>query len=92
MTSSSHGSTKSQAHETIFPEYYHIEGRESIPKCTIEEIAYIQDIVEKIGAVSTDEFVTIKNLEIVKIDKEKSLVLIKGAIPGKKDNLVEITS
>ncbi|MFA5879402.1 MAG: 50S ribosomal protein L3 [Candidatus Margulisiibacteriota bacterium] len=37
-----------------------------------------------------NEFVSIKNLLIVKIDKEKKLIFIKGAVPGKKNNLVEI--
>jgi len=29
-----------------------------------------------------NELVTIKNLKIVKIDQEKGLVLVKGAVPG----------
>lgn len=33
---------------------------------------------------------TIKNLEVVKIDKEKSLLLIKGALPGNKGTVLEI--
>lgn len=33
---------------------------------------------------------TIKNLEIVKVDKEKNLLLIKGSIPGAKKGLVII--
>jgi large subunit ribosomal protein L3 len=36
--------------------------------------------------------VTIKNLEIVKIDKEKNLLAIKGAVPGTKGTLLEIKS
>ena len=35
---------------------------------------------------------TIKNLEIIKIDKENGLIFLKGSIPGKKNNLVEIFS
>ncbi|MBU3964365.1 50S ribosomal protein L3 [Patescibacteria group bacterium] len=34
--------------------------------------------------------ITVKNLEIVKIDKEKNQIALKGAIPGRKGTLVEI--
>ncbi len=34
--------------------------------------------------------VTIQNLEIVKVDAENSLILVKGAIPGPKKSLVTI--
>jgi large subunit ribosomal protein L3 len=34
--------------------------------------------------------VTVKNLEIVKIDKENNLLAIKGAVPGPKGTLLEI--
>jgi large subunit ribosomal protein L3 len=33
---------------------------------------------------------TVQNLQIVKIDKEKNLLLIKGAIPGAPGNCVTI--
>lgn len=36
--------------------------------------------------------ITVKNLEIVKIDKEKNQLALKGAIPGRKGTLVEIKS
>lgn len=36
------------------------------------------------------ERVTIKNLEIVKIDKENNLLAVKGAVPGRKGILLEI--
>jgi len=36
------------------------------------------------------ERTTVKNLEIVKIDKENNLLAIKGAIPGRKGTLLEI--
>jgi len=36
--------------------------------------------------------VTIQNLEIVKVDSEHNLILIKGAIPGPNKGLVEIKS
>lgn len=35
-------------------------------------------------------FVTVKNLEIVKIDPEKNLILVKGLVPGKSGNLVKL--
>ncbi len=34
--------------------------------------------------------VTVRNLEIVKVDPEKNLILVKGAIPGPKKGLVTI--
>ncbi|MCS7232303.1 MAG: 50S ribosomal protein L3 [Elusimicrobiota bacterium] len=37
-----------------------------------------------------NELVTIKNLKIVKIDKEKNLLFIKGAVPGNKNSIVLI--
>lgn len=36
------------------------------------------------------ERVTIKNLKIVKVDKENNLIAVKGAIPGRKGTLLEI--
>ena len=36
------------------------------------------------------ERVTIQNLEIVKVDTENNLLLIKGAIPGPKKGLVVV--
>ncbi|MCD6550605.1 50S ribosomal protein L3 [bacterium] len=36
--------------------------------------------------------VTVKNLEIVKIDKENNILAIKGAVPGAKGSLLEIKS
>ena len=38
------------------------------------------------------EQVTILNLEVVKIDAEKSLIAIKGAVPGPKNSIVFIRS
>ena len=34
--------------------------------------------------------VTIQNLEVVKVDNENDLILIKGAVPGNKGGLVTI--
>ncbi|MDE1548084.1 50S ribosomal protein L3 [Jeotgalibaca caeni] len=36
--------------------------------------------------------VTIQNLEIVKVDAEKNVILIKGNVPGSKKSLIEIKS
>ncbi len=38
------------------------------------------------------ERVTIKNLEIVKVEPEKNLLYIKGAVPGSRGTLLEITT
>jgi large subunit ribosomal protein L3 len=38
------------------------------------------------------ERVTVKNLKIVKIDKENNLIAVKGAVPGRKGTLLEIKS
>ena len=34
--------------------------------------------------------VTVQNLEIVKVDAEQNLILLKGAVPGNKGGLVTI--
>ena len=34
--------------------------------------------------------VTVQNLEVVKVDAEKNLILVKGAIPGAKGSVVTI--
>lgn len=36
--------------------------------------------------------VTIQNLEIVKVDAERNLLLVKGNIPGAKKSFVKVTS
>lgn len=36
------------------------------------------------------ERVTVKNLDIVKVDKENNLLVVKGAIPGRRGTLLEI--
>jgi len=36
------------------------------------------------------ERITVKNLEILKVDKEKNLLAVKGAVPGNKGALLEI--
>ena len=34
---------------------------------------------------------TVRNLEVVSIDKEKNQILLKGAIPGAKNGIIYIT-
>ena len=34
--------------------------------------------------------VTVQNLEVVRVDAEKNLILVKGAVPGPKKALVTI--
>jgi large subunit ribosomal protein L3 len=34
--------------------------------------------------------ITVKNLEIVGVDKENNQLLVKGAIPGRRGTLIEI--
>src|SRR3989338_5891195 len=41
------------------------------------------------GRMGSDR-VTVKNLKIVKIDKDKNQILISGAVPGKRGTLLEI--
>ena len=36
------------------------------------------------------ERVTVKNLKIVKVDKENNLIAVKGAVPGRRGTLLEI--
>ena len=37
-----------------------------------------------------DDRVTVKNLKLVRIDAEQNLLLIKGAVPGGKNALVQV--
>lgn len=43
------------------------------------------------GRMGSDR-ITYKNLKVVSVDKENNLMLIKGAVPGRKGSLVEIVS
>lgn len=44
----------------------------------------------RMGGRMGNKNVTVKNLEIVDVDSEKGLVFIKGAVAGKKNNIVEV--
>lgn len=37
------------------------------------------------------ERITVKNLKIVKVDKEKNLIAVRGAVPGRRGTLLEIS-
>ena len=43
---------------------------------------------KKMAGQYGNEQVTVLNLKVVKIDSEKNLIAIKGAIPGAKDGIV----
>jgi len=43
------------------------------------------------GRISSN-FVTVKNLEVVDVIPEKSLILVKGSVPGPKKRLIEVRS
>jgi len=43
------------------------------------------------GRMGSDR-ITVKNLKVIKIDKENNRLLIKGAVPGKRGTLVEIVN
>ena len=34
--------------------------------------------------------VTVKNLEVVRVDEEQNIILVKGAIPGGKNAMVRV--
>ncbi|MDI9354817.1 MAG: hypothetical protein QM532_01075 [Cyanobium sp. MAG06] len=38
------------------------------------------------------ERITVKNLEIFSVNAEKGLILIKGAVPGRRGTIIEIIS
>ena len=37
-----------------------------------------------------DETVTVKNLKVVKVLKEKNTILVSGAVPGRRNSLVVV--
>ncbi len=43
------------------------------------------------GRMGSDR-VTVKNLKVVKIDEENNIIAIKGALPGRRGTLLEISS
>jgi len=59
----------------------------SIGSCLPERVVKGRKMPGRMGS----DRVTVKNLKIAKIDKENNILAIKGAIPGKKGTLLEIT-
>ncbi|HOK00515.1 MAG TPA: 50S ribosomal protein L3 [Candidatus Pacearchaeota archaeon] len=53
---------------------------------------YPQRVIKgrKMPGRTGSERITIKNLKIIKIDKENNILAIKGAVPGAKNTLLEI--
>ena len=43
------------------------------------------------GRMGTDR-ITVKNLRVVAVDAATNTMLVKGAVPGNKDGLIEIVS
>ena len=41
------------------------------------------------GRMGSDR-ITVKNLKIVQVNQEENIILVKGAIPGRKGTLVEV--
>jgi large subunit ribosomal protein L3 len=37
-----------------------------------------------------DERVTVKKLEVIRVDAERNLILVKGAVPGKPGGLLRV--
>jgi large subunit ribosomal protein L3 len=54
--------------------------------------AYPQRVIKgrKMPGRMGQDRVTVKNLKIVKIEKEKNIILIEGSVPGKRGSLLEI--
>jgi large subunit ribosomal protein L3 len=45
---------------------------------------------KKLAGRMGNDRVTIQNLEVVMVDVEKNVILIKGNVPGSKKSLIEI--
>jgi len=45
---------------------------------------------KRMGGHMGDEFVTIRNLSVLEVNNEENYIIIKGAIPGKKNNIVTV--
>lgn len=60
----------------------------SVGCTTPERVIKGKKMAGRMGA----ERITVKNLKIVKIDKENDLLALKGAVPGRKGTLLEIKS
>jgi large subunit ribosomal protein L3 len=47
---------------------------------------------KKMSGRTGNEIVTLQNLQVVKVDMERNVLLVKGSIPGPKNSLVKIKS
>ena len=47
---------------------------------------------KKLAGQMGGDRVTIQNLEVVRVDLEKNVILVKGNVPGSKKSLVQIKS
>ena len=47
---------------------------------------------KKMAGHMGDERVTVQNLEVVRVDKERNLLLVKGAVPGAAGGFVTVKS
>lgn len=54
--------------------------------------AYPQKVFKgkKMAGRMGGENISVKNLKIVKIDRNKNLIFVRGAVPGKKGSIVEV--
>jgi len=46
----------------------------------------------KMGGRLGNKFVTTKNLKVLKVDTDKNIIYIKGAVPGANSGMIELTS
>lgn len=46
---------------------------------------------KKLPGQDGNRTVSVKNLQIIKLDKDNNVLFVKGAVPGKKESLVRIT-
>lgn len=75
-----HGQIKSHGHK------HDLRKPGSIGPTDLERVQKGMRMAGRMGS----ERVTIKNLEIVKIDKENNLIAVRGAVPGARNGLVMI--
>ena len=62
--------------------------RQSGSMCVIDPARIFKN--KKMAGQYGNEQVTVQNLKVVKIDAEKNLIAVKGAVPGAKDGIVFI--
>ena len=63
----------------------------TLPKAAIEgDVVNVTAEKELVEKGSTSKKITVSNLEIIKIESDKNILLVKGSIPGKPGNLVII--